>query len=124
MPGRSRPASVSGGDLPLKIYHSPTSPSVRQVMVAAHEKGVGDQLELRPTLPWNADAEFERADPIGKVPTLLRDDGPAMTDSRVIVEYIDSLGTTPALFPAAGEARWRNFRHLSLGDGIIDASIA
>ena len=108
--------------MPLTLCYSPTSPYVRKVMVAAHEAGLADRLTLRTTQPWLPDAAFEAANPIGKVPALLREDGPALTDSRVITEYFDSLADA-GFFPAAGEARWRNLRQLSLGDGILDASV-
>lgn len=106
----------------LILFHSPTSPYVRKVMVAAHEAGLADRLTLRTTTPWQPDGAFEAANPIGKVPALLRDDGPALTDSRVITEYFDAVGVA-GFFPMAGEARWRNLRFLSLGDGILDASV-
>lgn len=106
----------------LILFHSPTSPYVRKVMVAAHEAGIADRLTLRTTMPWQPDTGFEAANPIGKVPALQRADGPALTDSRIITEYFDALGQA-GFFPVAGEARWRNLRLLSLGDGIIDASV-
>jgi glutathione S-transferase len=59
---------------------------------------------------------------LGKVPTLINDEGVALFDSPVICEFLDSIGSAPALFPAAGPARWAALRLQAIGDGILDAS--
>jgi glutathione S-transferase len=59
--------------------------------------------------------------PLGKVPTLVRDDGPALYDSRVICCYLDALGKG-ALYPAAPRL-WDALTLEATGDGIADASL-
>jgi glutathione S-transferase len=107
----------------LKLRYSPTSPYVRKVMMAAHEKGVVDRLQLETTNPWNSEPEFTRENPLSKVPALTIEDGTILFDSPVICEYLDSLGTGPKLFPSSGPQRWQSLRQQALGDGICDAAI-
>ncbi len=58
--------------------------------------------------------------PLSKVPTLITDDGAVLYDSPVICEYLDSVGSAPKLFPAAGPARWKAIAQQALGDGILE----
>ena len=63
-----------------------------------------------------------RNNPLGKVPTLLTDDGTVLYDSRVICEFLNDLGGGK-LFPAGGAQRWQVLTEQSLGDGILDAAL-
>lgn len=76
----------------MKLHYNPASPYVRKVRVLALETGLMDDIELaKVTLtPTGPDAEVCADNPIGKIPTLVRDDGSALYDSRVICEYLDS----------------------------------
>lgn len=109
----------------MKLYYASASPFVRKVMVLATEIGVVDDIELvtvalTPTKPA---ADVCADNPVGKIPTLVRDDGGALYDSRVICEYLDGLhGGTP-MFPGDGEARWTALRRQALADGIMDAAV-
>jgi glutathione S-transferase len=108
----------------MKLYFSPSSPFVRKVLVCAHELGLADRIELLPSAagPVQRDRTIVAANPLGQVPTFFTDDGVALYDSRVICEYIDSLGGG-SLFPAAGPARWTALVDQSIGDGILDAAL-
>jgi glutathione S-transferase len=94
-------------------------------MVVAHEHGLVGRIELVPTTvsPVQANEALAPENPLMKVPSLTTDDGQALFDSPVICEYLDSIGTGPKLFPAAGAARWTALRQQALGDGILDALI-
>ncbi len=108
----------------MKIYYSPFSPYVRKVLVAAHELGLADRIEQLPSAahPINRDQTIIAHNPLGQVPTFLRDDGTVLADSRVICEYLDDLaGGT--LFPRAGEQRWRALVDQTVGDGILAAAL-
>ncbi len=107
----------------MKLFFSPTSPYVRKCLVTAMELGLTDRIELllgkaSPVLPDTAIAEHN---PLGKVPTLITDDGQALYDSRVICEYLDHLAGGQ-LFPK-GPARWQALTLQALGDGLLDASL-
>jgi len=106
----------------VRLMHGTISPYVRKVMLVAHEKGLADRIDLIPENPWG-DNEIAPANPIGKIPTLILDDGTALFDSRVICEYLDAHGNGPALYPQ-GEARWPVLRLAALGEGILEAGIA
>lgn len=108
----------------MKLRMSATSPYVRKVLIAAHEIGVIDQIELVPTLAWSPDTDLPNDNPLGKVPALILDDGQVLFDSPVIVDYLDSLHPGPKLTPAAGPETWAQRRLHALGDGILDAAVA
>ena len=108
----------------MKLYFSPTSPYVRKCMVTAHELGLVDRLELLPANahPVKRDATIIEHNPLGKVPTLITDDGVALYDSRVICEYLDA-SVSGGLFPRDGAGRWRALTLQSLADGVLDAAL-
>lgn len=104
----------------MKITVSAASPYVRKAIACAIARGIDDQLEK-----WTiatTDPVLSESNPLGKIPTLITDQGVALFDSPVICEYLDSIGSAPPLFPAAGPARWAALRLQALGDGIMDAS--
>lgn len=108
----------------MKIFFSPTSPYVRKCMVTAHEVGLVDQLELLPASahPVTRDQNIVASNPLGKVPTLVNDQGLALYDSRVICEYLNELGHGH-LLAKEGPLRWEALTLQSLGDGILDAAL-
>lgn len=108
----------------MKLFFSPTSPYVRKCMVVAHELGLTGRIDLLPSNahPVTRDQTIIAKNPLGKVPTLITDDGQALYDSRVICEYLDDLGNG-ALFPKSGKARWEALTLQSLADGILDAAL-
>jgi glutathione S-transferase len=108
----------------MKLFFSPASPYVRKCMVVAHELGLADRIEKLPAAahPVNRDQTIVAKNPLGKVPTLIADDGTALYDSRVICEYLNALGNGP-FFPATGAARWQALTDQALGDGILDAAL-
>ncbi|OYQ34940.1 glutathione S-transferase [Niveispirillum lacus] len=107
----------------MKLRYSQTSPFVRKVLMAAHEVGVANRIELSPTDVWSPDSPIVRENPLSKIPTLLTDDGMVLFDSPVIMEYLDSLHDGRKLIPAAGPARWLALRQQAIGDGICDAAV-
>ena len=108
----------------MKMYHSPASPFVRKCMVIAHHLGLVDRIEKLPSAahPVNRDRTIIASNPLGKVPTLVTDDGLVLYDSRVVCEYFDFIGKG-SFFPRDGEARWRVLTDQSLADGILDAAL-
>jgi glutathione S-transferase len=72
--------------------------------------------------PVQRDAQIIQSNPLGKVPTLLCDDGSVLYDSRVICEYLNEL-QGGALFPRSGAARWQALTLQALADGMLDAAL-
>lgn len=109
----------------LRLHWSPRSPFVRKVMIAANELGLMEQIATTRTRV--ALSEINRGllsdNPLGKIPTLLLDDGTILYDSLVICEYLDSIADHPRLFPATGPARFAALRRHALGNGYLDMLI-
>jgi glutathione S-transferase len=107
----------------MTLYSSPASPFVRKVRMVALIKGV--MAEITETFPdaTNGDAALNKDYPLGRLPCLVVD-GQPIYDSRVICEYLDTLGTGPSLIPASGPARWRTLTRAALADGLAEAALA
>ncbi len=108
----------------MKLFHSPTSPYVRKVLLAAHELGLAGRIELLPSAahPINRDKEIIALNPLGQVPTFITDDGTVLADSRVICEYLDAMAKG-GLFPAPGALRWQALTDQAMGDGLLGAAL-
>lgn len=108
----------------MKLFFSPTSPYVRKCLAVAVECDLVDRIEFLGSAahPIQRDQSIIEANPLGKVPTLLTDEGQALYDSRVIAEYLNDLGNGK-LFPASGPLRWQALTLQALGDGILDAAL-
>ena len=109
----------------MKLYHSPASPFVRKALVAAHETGLAERIEIATIAltPVASNTELNRENPLGKIPALVLEDGTTLFDSRVICEYLDTRHDGPRLFPADGRERWTALRRHALADGLLDAAI-
>jgi len=109
----------------MTLHWSPRSPFVRKVMVAAHELGLADRIATVRTVV--AMANVNRAllaeNPLGKIPTLVLEDGTILYDSQVIIEYLDSLVGGGRLVPASGPARWLELRRHALANGLLEQLI-
>jgi len=106
----------------MKLLGSPGSPYVRKARVAFAEKHIPyDFIIARPADPDSGVAELN---PLGKIPVLVCDDGKAIYNSSVIVEYLDGLVVMNKLIPDAFPARIEVKRWEALGDGIVDATVA
>lgn len=107
----------------MKLRYASASPFVRKVSVTAIECGLEDRIERIPTDPWHPETDLAGDNPLGKVPTLITDDGRRIFESTIICDYLDSLHDGPRLIPPEGDARWNVLRWRALGDGILDASV-
>ena len=109
----------------MRLMLSSTSPYARKVRAVAIEKGLQDAIELVEVNPLGeATAALRAANPLGKVPALLLDDGRTIFDSPVICEYLDGLGGEPRLIPRDESRRIEVLIRQALGDGIMDAAFA
>jgi glutathione S-transferase len=108
----------------MKLYYSATSPFVRKCLVSAHELGLRERIELLPATPHpvNRDRALVAYNPLGKVPTLVTDDGAVLYDSRVICEYLNTVGDGH-LMPEKAAERWRASCDAALADGIMEAAV-
>ncbi len=104
----------------MKLIGSPNSPYVRKVRIVMAEKRLDYQFEHEDV--WASDHILE-ANPLGKVPCLVMEGGEAVFDSRVIVEYVDTLSPVGRLIPERGRERAEVRPWEALGDGVLDAAI-
>lgn len=104
----------------MKLIGAVTSPYVRKVRIVMAEKKLEFDLELADV--WKSD-DILQSNPLGKIPCLVMEGGEAVFDSRVIVEYLDTLSPVGKLIPAAGRERAEVRTWEALADGILDAAI-
>ena len=109
----------------MKLFYAPPSPYARKVLITAIETGQADLIQKIASAPHpiDRDAKVVAENPLGKVPTLVTEDGLVLFDSRVIAEYLDSRSTRRSVFPADGAARWTALAQQALGDGLLDAAL-
>jgi glutathione S-transferase len=106
----------------MKLISSLTTPYGRKVRIVLAEKHL-DAASLDENV-WAADTKVPLYNPLGKIPVLILDDGTALYDSRVIVEYLDGAAPGTRLIPENNRERAMVKRWEALGDGIADAGIA
>ena len=105
----------------MKLIGSLTSPFVRKVRIVLAEKKLDYKFEVEDV--WSADSRIAEANPLGKVPCLVMDGGEAIFDSRVIVEYVDTLSPVGKLIPLSGRERVEVRTWEALADGLLDAAV-
>ena len=106
----------------MQLISSQASPFVRKVHVVLHETGQSQDIEVieAGTTPINTPDHVRAANPTGKIPALIRPDGPALHDSRVITRFLDARAKS-GLYP---EARiWEVLTLESMADAIMDAAV-
>ena len=104
----------------MKLIASSTSPYVRKVRIALVEKKI--EYQLLEMSPWAPDNPVHEWSPLGKLPVLVLDDGTRLFDSRVIVEYLDTVSPVSRLIPAPSRQRIAVKRWEALADGVSDAA--
>ncbi|WP_066271692.1 glutathione S-transferase C-terminal domain-containing protein [Hydrogenophaga palleronii] len=105
----------------MKLIGAITSPYVRKVRVVMAEKKLDYQFILEDV--WSADTTIMTSNPLGKVPCLVMEGGEAVFDSRVIVEYLDTLSPVGKLIPTQGRERAEVKTWEALADGLLDAAV-
>jgi len=105
----------------MKLIGSAASPYVRKVRVVLAEKRLDYQFVIEDV--WAADTTISNSNPLGKVPCLIMEGGEAMFDSRVIVEYLDTLSPVGKLIPQQGRERAEVKTWEALADGVMDAGV-
>jgi glutathione S-transferase len=105
----------------MKLLASPLSPYTRKVRIVLAEKRIECELETVDVAP--AENPVNAHNPLGKIPTLLLDDGSALYDSRVIVEFLDNVSPFSRLIPDDRRDRVQVRRWEALADGVLDAGL-
>jgi glutathione S-transferase len=105
----------------MKLIGAITSPYVRKVRIVLAEKKL--DYQFIPEDVWSASTTITESNPLGKVPCLVMEGGEALFDSRVIVEYLDTLSPVGKLIAGSGRERAAIKTWEALADGLLDASI-
>ena len=106
----------------LVLRSSPTSPFGRKVKITAALLGLSDRITIEKADTGDPNDSLRKQNPLGKIPILILESGEALYDSRVIVEYLDSLAGGGRLIPA-GWSRFEALRQQALADGLMDAAL-
>ena len=105
----------------MKLLGSTSSPYVRKVRVVLAEKKLECAFVTEDV--WGPDTTISESNPLGKVPCLVMEGAEALFDSRVIVEYLDTLSPVGKLIPSVGRERAEVKTWEALADGLMDAAI-
>ena len=105
----------------MKLIGAITSPYVRKVRIVMAEKKLDYKLHLEDV--WSDETRIMASNPLGKVPCLVMEGGEAVFDSRVIVEYLDTLSPVGKLIPPSGRERAEVKTWEALADGLLEAAV-
>lgn len=107
----------------MKLYITNPSPFARKCRIVAREKGLSDSVEEIVADPYANAPELLASNPLVQVPALIAGDGQPITDSPVICEYLDAVGSGPRLLPPEGPERWRVKRLETLANGVLEMGV-
>jgi glutathione S-transferase len=105
------------------LRFSPSSPFVRKVRIAAALLSLDSEVTLERADTTDPNDSLRKTNPLGKIPVLIVEDGNAIYDSRVILDYLDERAGGGKIVPRQGPKRLAALRLQALCDGILDASI-
>src|SRR3989338_1639137 len=106
----------------MKLLYTPRSPYARKVRIVAIEKGI--KLELVSEDLVNKSPGLVKANPLGKIPTLILDNGQTIFDSPVICEYLDNIRPRPAFIPNDPQKHLTVLTLTAAADGLMDVTVA
>lgn len=106
----------------MKLLGTLTSPYTRKARIVLAEKKIDYDWVI--DSPNSTDTSVPKHNPLARIPVLVLDDGTAIFDSPVIVEYLDNLSPNNKLFPQPNRERIEVKRWEALADGVQDAAVA
>lgn len=109
----------------MQLLYSTSSPFVRKTVLLAQALGLSQVIERLPSAasPLKPDPRITAHNPLGKVPTLLTDEGLALIDSKLIAEYLCAYAPNESVLPLQGPARWTVLRQQALADGALEIAV-
>ena len=105
------------------LRSTPPSPFGRKVRLSASVLDLSGDIKVEPADPNDANDSIRQQNALGKIPTLVLEDGTTLFDSRVIVEYLDHRAGGGKIIPQESKARFAALRLQALADGMTDAQI-
>jgi glutathione S-transferase len=107
----------------MRLFYSDASPFARKCRIVLREHGLLDRIEEVATVPLDDPADLRAAAPAGRVPALVLDDGRALTDSKLITEYLDAIGGGAKLYPQGAE-RWAVLQRAMHAETVMEMAVA
>jgi len=108
----------------MRLFYGPASPFARIVRVALLETGLDGQVRKQEVTLRDPGSALLPFNPVGRVPTLELDDGTILTESLLILGYLDTLHTGPPLLPRDGSDRWRTLAEMGTAAGMLEGVVA
>ncbi|GGW29965.1 glutathione S-transferase family protein [Vreelandella hamiltonii] len=107
----------------MELYLNATSPYARLVRIVLLEKGLMDAVTLKWCDPWADDADLLKANPAGRIPALVTEEGTTLSESMLIAMYLDSLDNVKPTPPILPTNSLSDVLHLAgLGQNLMDAA--
>ncbi len=107
----------------MELYLNATSPYARLVRIVLLEKGLMDAVTLKWCDPWADDADLLKANPAGRIPALVTEEGTTLSESMLIAMYLDSLDNVKPTPPMLPTNSLSDVLHLAgLGQNLMDAA--
>ncbi|CAM3572094.1 glutathione S-transferase N-terminal domain-containing protein [Halomonas sp. FME1] len=104
----------------MELYLNATSPYARLVRIVLMEKGLADAVTLKWCDPWADDADLLKANPAGRIPALVTEEGTTLSESLLIAVYLDSVSPDKPMIP---QDSLGDVLHLAgLGQNLMDAA--
>src|SRR5215471_4717321 len=113
-----RPPDNPSRNVPMRLLYSAGSPFARLVRIALLETGLDARVtkhEVTRARLYSPESDVLALNPVGRVPTLELDDGTILTESKLILDYIDALNPGPKLLPRDGSDGWRTLAEMGPG---------
>jgi len=107
----------------MRLFYVPASPYARMVRVALLETGIDGRVHKQEVTLRDRASALLPFNPVGRVPTLELDDGTILTESPLILSYIDTLHDGRALLPRDGSDRWRTLAEMGTAIGMLDGVV-
>ncbi len=107
----------------MKLWYSTTSPYVRKVWALLYYHELIDNVELIATQSFDANASHNQINPLGRIPALEFEPGQFLYDSRVIAEYIDSIGSNLSVFPKDKKEYFKTLNEQAIADGLMENAV-
>src|SRR5215470_15441475 len=110
----------------MRLFYSAASPFARIVRIALLETGLDVRVakkEIARARLYSPESEVLTFNPIGRVPTLELEDGTILTESKLILDYIDAINPGPRLLPRDGSDGWRTLAEMGQAWGLLDSIV-
>jgi glutathione S-transferase len=110
----------------MRRLYSAASPFARLVRIAMLETGLNGRVtmqELTRARLYSAESDVLALNPVGRVPTLELDDSMILTESKLILDYIDALNSGPKLLPRDGSDGWRTLAEMGQALGLLEGIV-